>query len=83
MEQEMHFIVLRSDPAIQERLLAMLDKGLIWESTRINADGSANLTGNTRVTNNPLTNEKTREGTAKDFAYTRAIHFYVFGSTLF
>jgi hypothetical protein len=52
----------------------MLSKSFAWQLTRMNSDGSANLAGNTRVTDVPGTDEVVRSGYDKNYDYKSTIY---------
>ena len=56
--QACNYLVVCPDTNLQQQLANMLSKSFTWQLTRMNSDGSANLTGNTRVTAIPNTDEK-------------------------
>lgn len=60
----------------------MLSKSLGWQMTRMNSNGSANLTGNTRVTGDNKTDEKGRGDTFKHFGYGSTIYAFELGAVL-
>jgi hypothetical protein len=67
---------------LQQQLANMLSKALTWQLTRMNSNGSANLTGNTRVTGDNKTDEKGRGGQFKGFDYGLTINAFQMGSIL-
>lgn len=77
-----NYLVVCPDANLQEKLANMLSKSFAWQLTRINSNGSANLTGNTRVTGNNKTDEKDRGGYDKNYAYTTTINVLELGSVL-
>ena len=52
------YFVACPDSDLQQRLASMLSKSFAWQLTRMNSNGSANLTGNTRVTGDNKTDGK-------------------------
>lgn len=67
--------------SLRTNCLNSIKKGLDWELGRFNADGSAILTGNTRVF--PGSGEVGPGGTEKSFDYRSAMEAFVAGYKLF
>jgi hypothetical protein len=59
---------------------AMLERGLDWEASRIRPDGSADLTGNTRVTDQG--GEYDPSGEQKAFGYQTAMFAFSYAGDL-
>jgi hypothetical protein len=77
-----NYLVVCPNNTLQQRLGDMLSKSLSWELTRMFPNGSANLTGNTRVTGNNKTDEKGPSGKFKGFDYILTTRAFEFGSIL-
>ena len=80
--QACNYLAVCPNASLQQQVANMLSKSLAWELTRMNPNGSANLTGNTRVTGDNKTDEKGRGGTLKHFDYGTAIYAFELGSVL-
>ncbi len=77
-----NYLVVCPNATLQQQLANMLSKALTWQLTRMNSNGSANLTGNTRVTGDNKTDEKGRGGQFKGFDYGLTINAFQMGSIL-
>ena len=77
-----NYLVVCPNSTLQQRLGQMLSKSFTWELTRMYPNGSANLTGNTRVTGNNKTDEKGPSGRFKGFDYRLTTYAFEFGSIL-
>lgn len=77
-----NYLVACPDSSLQQQLASMLSKSYSWELTRINPNGSANLTGNTRVTADNKTDEKGRSGYDKNYDYRLTVYSLELGSIL-
>ena len=85
LQQKFHacnYLIVCPDSNLQQKLANMLSKSFAWQLTRMNPNGSANLTGNTRVTRYNKTDEKDRGGYEKNYAYTTTIYAFELGSIL-
>ncbi|CAF1104181.1 unnamed protein product [Rotaria sp. Silwood1] len=80
--QACNYLVVCPDSSLQQQLTNMLSKSFVWQLTRMNSDGSANLTGNTRVTAIPGTGEVARSGYDKNYDYKATIYAFELGSVL-
>lgn len=76
------YFVVCPDTNLQQRLTNMMSKAFAWQLTRMNANGSANLTGNTRVTPDNKTDEKGRSGYDKKYDYATTVYALELGSVL-
>jgi hypothetical protein len=77
-----NYLVVCPDTNLQQKLANMLSKSFTWQLTRMNSNGSANLTGNTRVTGDNKTDEKGRSGYDKNYDYKTTINAFEMGSVL-
>jgi len=77
-----NYLVVCPNATLQKELANMLSKSFTWQLTRMNPNGSANLTGNTRVTGNNKTDEKGRSGYDKNYDYGLTIDAFELGSVL-
>jgi hypothetical protein len=77
-----NYFVVCPNVSLQQRLTEMFSKSFAWQMGRMNANGSANLTGNTRVTGDNKTDEKGRGGTFKTFDYKLTTDAFELGSVL-
>jgi hypothetical protein len=77
-----NYLVVCPNSTLQQRLGQMLSKSLSWELTRMYPNGSANFTGNTRVTGNNKTDEKGPSGKFKGYDYKLTTYAFEFGSIL-
>jgi hypothetical protein len=80
--QACNYLVVCPDTSLQQQLANMLSKSFTWQLTRMNFDGSTNLTGNTRVTAIPNTDEKARSGYDKNYDYKSTIYAFELGSVI-
>jgi hypothetical protein len=80
--QACNYLVVCPDPNLQQQLANMLTTSYAWQLTRMNSDGSANLAGNTRVTDVPGTDEVARSGYDKNYDYKSTIYAFELGSVL-
>lgn len=77
-----YYYTVCPDPVLRSQLREMLKRGLDWELSRMNSDGSANMDGNTRVTVSSA-DETDRSGTRKNFGYRTVAEDFMYGYTLF
>jgi hypothetical protein len=77
-----NYLVVCPDTSLQQKLANMLSKSFAWQLERMNPNGSANLTGNTRVTADNKTDEKGRSGYDKNYDYKLTIYALEMGSVL-
>lgn len=77
-----NYLVVCPNTTLQKNLANMLSKAFTWQLTRMNPNGSANLTGNTRVTPDNKTDEKGRSGYDKHYDYGLTIDALELGSVL-
>lgn len=80
--QACNYLVVCPNASLQQQVANMLSKSLGWQMTRMNSNGSANLTGNTRVTGDNKTDEKGRGGDFKHFDYGSTIYALEMGAVL-
>ena len=77
-----NYFVVCPNATLQQRLTQMLSKSFAWQMTRMYANGSANLNGNTRVTGDNKTDEKGRGGTFKNYDYKLTVDAFELSSVL-
>jgi len=80
--QACNYLVVCPNSTLQQHVANMLSKSFTWQLTRMNSNGSANLTGNTRVTGDNTTDEKGRGGEYKHYDYGSTIYALEMGSVL-
>ncbi|CAF1387257.1 unnamed protein product [Didymodactylos carnosus] len=80
--QACNYLVVYPNVSLRQELANMLSNSFAWQLTRMNPNGSANLTGNTRVTADNNTDEVARSGYDKDYDYKSTIYAFELGSVL-